>query len=455
MSSFHEKHQYFKKLLVANRGEIAIRVFRAATELGISTVAIYTYEDRFSLHRLKADEAYQVGNDDEPLKPYLDIEAIIKIAKDVGADAIHPGYGFLSENVHFVRRCKKEGITFIGPSAEAMEKLGDKVAAKKVAKAIDVPMIEDSQLQLTFAETALAEAIRIGFPIMIKAAAGGGGRGMRVARDEEQLVKLFNEARSEAKTAFGDDTVFLEKFIDNPKHIEVQILGDIYGNIVHLFERDCSVQRRFQKVVEIAPSISLQNDTKQKLYDYALRIAKHVNYSCAGTVEFLVDNKENIYFIEVNPRVQVEHTVTEEVTGVDIVRSQILICAGHSLGYNSIGIKSQDDVICQGFAIQCRITTEDPANNFKPDYGTIIAYRSPGGFGIRLDAGSAYPGSTISPFFDSMLVKVTAWGRSYRGAVNRLYRALLEFRIRGVTTNVGFLEKLIQHQDFLSGIATV
>ncbi|MEZ5479781.1 MAG: biotin carboxylase N-terminal domain-containing protein [Thiolinea sp.] len=444
-----------KKLLVANRGEIAIRILRAATELGLQTVSIYTHEDRFSPHRYKADESYQIGADDEPLKPYLDIEGIIRIAKRNQVDAIHPGYGFLSENVRFASRCREEGITFVGPTPESMAQLGDKVAAKAIAIAAGLPVIEDSQEALTSLEIAQREAQRIGYPLMLKAAAGGGGRGMRVLRKPEELPGAFNDARNEAMKAFGDDTVFLEKFIDMPKHIEVQILGDTHGNLVHLYERDCSVQRRFQKVVEVAPSTGLKEETRQKLYDYALAITRHVDYSCAGTVEFLVDTEENIYFIEVNPRVQVEHTITEQVTGIDIVRSQILIADGRKLSDNGININSQAEIKCNGYAVQCRITTEDPDNGFKPDYGTIIAYRSTGGFGIRLDVGAAYPGAKVSPFFDSMLVKVTSWGRTLEGAISRNLRGLKEFRIRGVKTNIGFLENVLMHPRFASGQATV
>jgi pyruvate carboxylase len=443
------------KILVANRGEIAIRVLRAASELKIRTVAMYTYEDRYSLHRYKADEAYQIGENDEPLKPYLDIEEIITLAKNEGVDAIHPGYGFLSENVRFVRACKKAGIIFIGPEPEVMERLGDKVQAKIVAKNAEVPLIEDSHELLTTSAIALKEAKRIGFPVMAKAAAGGGGRGMRVVREEADLEKSFNEAKGESLKAFGDDTMFLEKFIDNPKHIEVQIMGDNYGNLVHLYERDCSVQRRYQKVVEVAPSVNLKQETKDKLYEYALKITKEVNYNNVGTVEFLVDADENIYFIEVNPRIQVEHTITEEITGIDIVRTQIEIAQGYRLDDPRIFIKSQEDVQCNGFAIQCRITTEDPENGFKPDYGTIIAYRSAGGFGIRLDAGNCYAGVTISPFFDSMLVKISAKGRTLKGASQRLQRALSEFRIRGVKTNKGFLENVLKNPTFYKGEATV
>lgn len=447
--------QTIKRLMVANRGEIAIRILRAASEMRIRTVAIYTYEDRYSLHRYKADEAYVIGNEDEPLKPYLDIEAIIKTAKDNEVDAIHPGYGFLSENVQFARRCREEGIIFIGPTPEVMEQLGDKIAAKKIARSIQVPVIEDSLIDLADADKVMSEADRIGLPIILKAAAGGGGRGMRVVRKREDLINSFNEAHNEAEKAFGDGTIFIEKFIDQPKHIEVQLLADNHGNIVHLYERDCSVQRRFQKVVEIAPAPNLSQKVKQQVYDYALKIAKAVNYNNAGTVEFLVDREDNVYFIEVNPRIQVEHTVTEQVTGIDIVRTQILIAQGVPLNDPNIFIMGQDDVKVNGFAIQCRITTEDPENNFKPDYGTLITYRNAGGFGIRLDEGSAYSGMKISPFFDSMIVKVTATGRTLAGAAQRLNRSLREFRVRGVTTNIRFLENVISHEQFRKGLCTV
>ncbi|WP_205510637.1 pyruvate carboxylase [Longitalea arenae] len=445
----------FKKILVANRGEIAIRVLRAATELNIKTIAVYTFEDRYSLHRYKADEAYQIGKNDDPLKPYLDIEEIIRVAKHEKADAIHPGYGFLSENARFAQRCAEENIAFVGPTAHIMDQLGDKIAAKKVAKTAGVPMIEDSKADIQNIEIALQEARRIGFPIIIKAAAGGGGRGMRVVRNEEDLEKTVLEARNEAKTAFGNDTVFFEKFIESPKHIEVQILGDHHGNIVHLFERDCSVQRRFQKVVEVAPALSLKTETRQKLHEYAIRICKQVQYNNAGTVEFLVDKAENIYFIEVNPRIQVEHTVTEEITGIDIVKSQILVAQGYALTDPPINIASQQQLQISGVAIQCRVTTEDPSNNFKPDFGTLIAYRNAGGPGIRLDEGSSYPGVSISPFFDSLLVKITASGRNLEETCDRLVRTLREFRIRGVKTNIPFLENVLQHTTFQNGLATV
>ena len=443
------------KILVANRGEIAIRVLRAAAELGIRTVSVYTHEDRYSPHRYKADEAYQLGADDEPLKPYLDIEAIIEVARLNQVDAIHPGYGFLSENVEFASRCWQEGIVFVGPTPEVMAKLGDKIQAKENAIKAGLPVIEGSAEKLDTLGIALREAARIGYPLMLKAVSGGGGRGMRVVRREDDLQAAYDEARREAAKAFGDDSVFLEKFIESPKHIEVQILGDNEGNLVHLFERDCSVQRRFQKVVEVAPSFSLKEETRQKLLDYALAITRQVGYSNAGTVEFLIDAEENVYFIEVNPRIQVEHTVTEQVTGIDIVRSQIQIARGYRLSDPEIGINSQDDVQVRGYSIQCRITTEDPENDFQPDYGTLIAYRSAAGFGIRLDVGAAYTGARVSPFFDSLLVKVTSQGRTLNGAIARAHRALREFRIRGVKTNIGFLENVLEHPTFASGKATV
>lgn len=444
-----------KRLLIANRGEIAIRVMRAATELNITTVAIYTYEDRYSLHRYKADESYQIGKNDEPLKPYLDVEGIVLLAKHKKIDAIHPGYGFLSENVTLAKRCREEGLIFIGPSPESMEALGDKVRAKNLASVAQVPMIPDSRADLSEYSFASSEADRIGFPVMIKAVAGGGGRGMRVVRDRSEFERAFHDARNEAKNAFGDDTIFLEKFISGPKHIEIQLLGDQHGNLVHLYERDCSVQRRFQKVIEIAPSVSLSQEVKDKLYEYALRIGQQAGYYNAGTVEFLVENSENIYFIEVNPRIQVEHTITEEVTGIDLVRSQILIAMGCRLSDPGIDITDQKSIPLSGYAIQCRITTEDPSSGFKPDFGTIIAYRNAAGFGIRLDEGSSYPGVKISPFFDSMIVKVSARSRTLRGAIQNLKRALAEFRIRGVKTNIPFLLNVISHPVFENGQAEV
>lgn len=444
-----------KKLLVANRGEIAIRVLRAATELMIKTVAIYTYEDRYSLHRYKADEAYQIGKNDDPLKPYLNIEEIIDVAKREKVNAIHPGYGFLSENATFSRRCKEEGIIFIGPFAEVMDQLGDKLAAKKVARLAKIPLIEDAEVSSSAIPHAKEQATRIGYPIIIKAAAGGGGRGMRVVRNEDDLQKSLTEAGNEARVAFGNDTVFLEKFIEAPKHIEVQIMGDNHGNLVHLFERDCSVQRRFQKVVEVAPATALKDTTRQKLYEYGIAICRQVNYNNVGTVEFLVDKEENIFFIEVNPRIQVEHTVTEEITGIDIVKNQILIADGYKLSDPEINIQSQAAISYTGVAIQCRVTTEDPTNNFKPDFGTLIAYRNAGGPGIRLDEGSSYSGVSISPFFDSLLVKITARGKNLDETCDRLLRTLREFRIRGVSTNIAFLENVLANKNFISGKATV
>lgn len=444
-----------KKILIANRGEIAIRIGRACNELNIQTAAIYTYEDRYSLHRYKADEAYQIGEDNDPLKPYLDIHAIISMAKYCGADAIHPGYGFLSENDDFAEECNKNGIIFIGPRPDVMRALGDKVTAKKVATSAEVPIIESNIPDLDSLETAISEAERITYPLILKAASGGGGRGMRIVRTEEELKKSFNEAKSEALNAFGDDTIFLEKFIEGPRHIEVQIVADNHRNVMHLYERDCSVQRRFQKVVEVAPSLNLKDETREKLYAYAVKIAKSVNYNNVGTVEFLLDADERIYFIEVNPRIQVEHTVTEMITGIDLIKTQIFIADGYTLSDPEIGLKDQSMVMKNGFAMQCRITTEDPGNDFKPDYGTLITYRNATGFGVRLDEGSTYPGMKISPFFDSMLVKVSTWGANLPDATRKMNRALREFRIRGVKNNIQFLENIINHPTFIEGKATV
>lgn len=444
-----------KKVLIANRGEISIRISRACNELNIRTVAVYTFEDRYSLHRYKADEAYQIGEENDPLKPYLDIKAIIRIAKSCGADAIHPGYGFLAENASFAKECAANNIVFIGPRPEVMLALGDKVIAKDVARSVAVPVIESSEIDLKDTNDAVNEAKRIGYPLILKAAAGGGGRGMRIVRTEDEVRQSFSEASSEAENAFGDPTVFLEKFIERPRHIEIQIVADNDQNIVHLYERDCSVQRRFQKVVEIAPSLNLQEETRNKLYDYALRIVKEVNYNNVGTVEFLVDEKERIYFIEVNPRIQVEHTITEIITGIDLIETQIYIADGYRLDSPEIGLGDQDKVMKNGFAMQCRITTEDPFNGFKPDYGTLITYRNAAGFGVRLDEGSTYAGMKISPFFDSMLVKVSTSGTTLADAGRKMNRALREFRIRGVKNNIQFLENLINHPVFISGEATV
>ena len=443
------------KVLVANRGEIAIRIFRACTEISLRTVGIYTYEDRYALHRYKADESYQIGRDDEPLKPYLDMDAIIKVAKENGVDAIHPGYGFLSENAEFARKCEENGIIFIGPRVDVLKALGDKVKAKEVAVEKGVPIIQSSKQNLETVETALEEAEGIGYPVMLKAASGGGGRGMRVIRNSDELKSGFPESKREALNSFGDDTVFLEKFVENPKHIEVQIVADNHGNMVHLFERDCSVQRRYQKVIEFAPSLGLSEDIKQRLYQYALDICGAVDYNNIGTVEFLVDEDGSIYFIEVNPRIQVEHTVTELITNIDLVKAQLFIAGGYKLSDEQIKIYSQEALTTNGFALQCRITTEDPTNDFRPDYGTITTYRTAAGFGIRLDAGSVYRGVTISPFFDSMLVKVSAYSRTLNGACRKMRRALAEFRIRGVMTNIGFLDNILQHDTFRNGEVTV
>jgi len=444
-----------KKVLIANRGEIAIRIFRACAELNVETIGIYTHEDRYSQHRYKADESYQIGNDNEPLKPYLDMDAIIHIAIQKKVDAIHPGYGFLSENAEFARKCHENGLIFVGPDPEIMEKLGDKVSAKKIAQLCKVPIIESSTKKLSSLNIAMSEAKRIGFPVMLKAAAGGGGRGMRIIREMNDLETSFEEAKRESKNAFGDDTMFLEKYVESPKHLEVQIAGDHHGNIVHLYERDCSVQRRFQKVIEIAPSLGIPEEVRQKLFDYALAIAHKVKYNNVGTVEFLLDQKQNIYFIEVNPRIQVEHTVTEMVTGIDLIKTQLFIASGYKLSDQQIKIADQESIKVTGYGMQCRITTEDPNNNFQPDYGTITTYRSAAGFGIRLDTGSLYQGVSVSPFFDSMLVKISAQSRTLDGACRKMYRALREFRIRGVKTNKSFLHNIIEHETFRSGKATV
>lgn len=444
-----------QKILVANRGEIAIRVLRSCTELGIKTVAVFTFEDRYSQHRYKADEAYQIGEENDPLKPYLDINAIINLAKDKGVDAIHPGYGFLSENKKFAQACKDNGIIFIGPEPIVIENLGDKITAKKVAINCNVPVIESNTEPLTSLTIAVSEAERISYPVMLKAAAGGGGRGMRIIRNSDEMKMHFQTAKNEALNGFGDDTMFIEKYVENPKHIEVQIVADNHGNIRHLFERDCSTQRRHQKVVEVAPSYNISPAVTEKLYDYALRIAKAVNYNNVGTAEFLVANDGSIYFLEVNPRIQVEHTVTEMVTGIDLIRTQILIAGGYDLNGPEVNIGAQENIRCTGYAIQCRITTEDPENNFTPDYGIITTYRHAGGHGIRLDEGSVYQGVKISPFFDSMLVKVSAGARTIDSARKKMTRALSEFRIRGVKTNIQFLKNVINHEDFLSGKVNV
>jgi len=444
-----------KKVLVANRGEIAIRIFRACAEINVRTIGVFTFEDRYSLHRYKADESYQIGEDNAPLKPYLSIDLIIDAALKSNADAIHPGYGFLSENAEFAKKCEENNIIFIGPKVSVLKALGDKITAKKVAVANNIPIIKSSEKSLNNIKTALTEAEKIGYPVMLKAASGGGGRGMRVIKKAEDLKGAFTESKREALNAFGDDTVFLEKFIANPKHIEIQIVADNYGHTVHLFERDCSVQRRYQKVIEFAPSHNLKQEIKEALYTYAIKICKAVDYNNIGTVEFLVDDDDSIYFIEVNPRIQVEHTVTEVVTNIDLVKTQLFIAGGYKLSDQQIKIQNQEAIKVTGYALQCRITTEDPQNDFKPDYGTISAYRSASGFGIRLDAGSVYQGAIISPFFDSMLVKVTANSRTLDGACRKVRRALAEFRIRGVKTNMPFLDNILKHETFRQGKVTV
>ncbi|RYD34935.1 MAG: pyruvate carboxylase, partial [Verrucomicrobiaceae bacterium] len=444
-----------RKLLVANRSEIAIRVMRAATELGIRTVAIYANEDRFCPHRFKADEAYQLDASKGPLGAYLDVEGIVALAKAKGVDAIHPGYGFLSENPTFAAACAREGIIFIGPESSILDRMGDKTAARAVADKLNVPTLQGTEDPVESKKEAMTAAEKIGFPLIIKAAFGGGGRGMRVVREAKDLEGLLDEAQTEAQRAFGNGAVFLEKFVGRAKHIEVQILADKHGHVLHLHERDCSVQRRHQKVIEQAPSYGIDQKIIDALCDSAVKIAREVNYTHAGTVEYLVDVESGEwYFIEMNPRIQVEHTVTEEVTGIDIVRCQILIAQGHELHEEPIGLPSQDKIEKSGFAIQCRITTEDPANNFTPDFGKILTYRSAGGFGVRLDGALGTNNAVITPYYDSMLVKVTTFGRTYEQSLRRMDRALREFRIRGVKTNIPFLENVISDPTFQAGAAT-
>ncbi len=444
-----------QKLLVANRSEIAIRVFRTANEIGIRTVAIYTHEDRFSLHRFKADEAYKIGGEGEPIRAYLNIPSIIALAKEHGVDAIHPGYGFLSENAEFAQACADAGITFVGPTVDTLKKLGDKVSARAIAKQAGVPILQGTENAIAEVEEGEKLAEEIGYPIILKASMGGGGRGMRVVREAKDFRDSFEQAQREADTAFGCADVFIERFVARASHIEVQLLGDTHGNLVHLYERDCSVQRRHQKVCEIAPAPNLDPVVRDAICDAAIKIGQQVNYANAGTVEFLLDRETNdFYFIEVNPRIQVEHTVTEEVTGTDIVKSQILVASGVKLSDPEIGLESQAEIRTSGFAVQCRITTENPANNFLPDYGHVTHYRSGAGMGIRLDAGSAFSGAVVNPFYDSMLVKVTARGKRFVDAAARMQRCLKEFRVRGVTTNIPFLIQLIKHPVFLDGTCT-
>jgi len=442
----------FKKLLVANRGEIAIRIFRTAHELGIRTVAIYSVEDRYALHRFKADEAYRVGKAGEPIRSYLDIEGITALALEHEIDVIHPGYGFLSENPEFAQACQEKGITLVGPRVEHLEQLGDKITARRIAREAGVPVLAGSDEPLQHADEAAELAKSLGYPILLKAAHGGGGRGMRIVDQESKLAETLEQAQREAGAAFGNSEVFLEKYITRPRHIEVQLLGDQHGQLVHLFERDCSLQRRYQKVVEIAPALDLDPQRREEICAAALAIGRQVGYENAGTVEFLIDaDTGRFYFIEVNPRIQVEHTVTEQVTGIDIVKCQILVAEGRRLEDPQIGLGDQSAVSTRGYAMQCRVTTEAPENQFMPDYGRITHYRSAGGTGVRLDAGSAFSGAVVTPYYDSLLVKVTALGRTFPEAASRMERCLQEFRIRGVKTNIPFLINLVTHEKFIAG----
>ena len=454
MPPANESGRRIRKLLVANRGEISIRVMRAAAEMGIRTVSIYAHEDRFALHRFKADESYLVGAGAKPIAAYLDIPGIIRIAKAAEVDAIHPGYGFLSENPAFAEACAAAGIQFIGPKPEVLRTLGDKVAARKAAETAQVPVLPASRALPYDLDECRKIVAAVGYPVMMKASWGGGGRGMRVIESEAELPGQMESARREAKTAFGNDEVYVEKLVRRARHVEVQVLGDSHGNLIHLFERDCTVQRRNQKVVERAPAPYLKPEQRHELCEAALRLCRQVGYSHAGTVEFLMDaDSEAFYFIEVNPRIQVEHTVTEEVTGVDIVKAQIRVTEGACIGADE-KLPTQDQVRLDGHALQCRVTTEDPENGFTPDHGRLLAYRSPAGFGIRLDGGTAYSGAVITPYYDSLLVKVTAWAPTVDEAIQRMDRALREFRIRGLSTNLQFLENVITHTQFRCGDLT-
>jgi pyruvate carboxylase len=444
-----------QKLLIANRGEIAIRVMRAAAELGIRTVAVYSQEDRFSLHRTKADESYLIGEGKGPIEAYLDIQDILRVAQAARVDAVHPGYGFLSESPEFADACATAGVIFVGPTPEIMRKLGDKVSARELAKVAGVPVMPATPPLPSDDAECLRMARAVGFPLMLKASWGGGGRGMRVIEHEAELSTTIAAARREAKAAFGKDEVYLEKLVRRARHLEVQLLGDSHGNLVHLFERDCTVQRRNQKVVERAPATFVSDEQRAELCESALKIGRAVRYLNAGTVEFLQDADTGaFYFIEVNPRVQVEHTVTEAVTGVDIVRAQIRIAEGAAIGDPDTGVPTQENIHLHGYAMQCRVTTEDPENSFIPDYGRISAYRSPAGLGIRLDAGTAYSGAFITRSYDSLLVKVTAWAATSQQTIARMHRALWEFRVRGVVTNLRFLDQVILHSKFADGSYT-
>src|SRR5690625_3702217 len=439
-----------KKVLVANRGEIAIRIFRACTELDINTVAIYSKEDASALHRYKADESYLIGENKGPIEAYLDIEGLIQLAKNAQVDAIHPGDGFLAENIKFAKRCEEEGIIFIGPKSKHLHIFGDKVKAKSQAIEAGLPIIPGSDGPVSSISEVRSFAEDAGYPIIIKASLGGGGRGMRIVNHEGELNEAYDRARSEAQTAFGNDEIYVEKFIENPKHIEVQVIGDYHGNIVHLYERDCSIQRRHQKVVEVAPSLALSDELRERICEAAVQLMEKVKYINAGTVEFLVTGDE-FYFIEVNPRVQVEHTITEMITGIDIVQTQILVAQGEKLHSDVVGIPQQDNIQRNGYAIQSRITTEDPLNDFMPDTGRIMVYRSSGGFGVRLDAGNCYQGAIVSPYYDSMLVKVSTWALTFEQAARKMVRNLKEFRIRGIKTNIPLLKNVILHEKYSTG----
>lgn len=444
----------FDSVLVANRGEIAIRIFRACTELGLRTVAVYSKEDELSLHRYKADEAYEIGAGKGPVAAYLDGEAIVELALRLRVGAIHPGYGFLAENAAFAQRCLEAGIEFVGPSPEHLKEFGDKVRARRLAERAGIPVIAAGADSAKNGAEAVAQAEKLGYPVMVKAVAGGGGRGMRVATTEDELAEAVERARSEAEAAFGNADVYIEKFVPEAKHIEVQVLADKFGQTLHLYERDCSIQRRHQKIVEIAPAPSLSEPTRQALGEAAVRLMASVGYTGLATVEFLVDADENFYFLEVNPRIQVEHTVTELVTGVDLVQAQLLVAKGRRLSEAPISLPDQDAVLCSGVAIQCRITAEDPANDFAPDHGRIHAYRVATGFGVRVDDGAGYHGADIRPHYDSLLAKVCTWDRTLTGASGKMLRALREFRIRGVKTNLPFLKNVVVHPTFLAGSAT-
>ncbi|MFY8031394.1 MAG: pyruvate carboxylase, partial [Devosia sp.] len=439
-----------KKILVANRSEIAIRVFRAANELNIKTVACYAEEDKLALHRFKADEAYLIGKGKGPVEAYLQIDEYIRVARVSGADAIHPGYGLLSESPEFADACEEAGIIFIGPRAQTMRDLGNKVAARNMAIASNVPVVPATDALPDDMNEVKRMAAEIGYPLMLKASWGGGGRGMRRIMDESTLIAEVSEGKREAKAAFGKDEMYLEKLIERARHVEVQLIGDDHGNLVHLFERDCSVQRRNQKVVERAPAPYLSQEVRDDLTGAAIRLGNAASYRGAGTVEFLLDADTNkFYFIEVNPRIQVEHTVTEVVTGIDIVKAQIRLLEGAVIGTPESGVPLQQDIRLNGNAIQCRVTTEDPEQNFIPDYGRITAYREATGFGVRLDGGTAYSGAVITRYYDPLLEKITCWAPSAAEAIARMHRALREFRIRGVATNLAFLENIITHPDFV------